>query len=68
MVADAERPPRHPTKPANMTSYDGKELAARPISDAVEPIGISLVHRLSGTLSPAAQNVMAHCQQYFSGI
>ena len=56
------------TKPANMTSYDGKELAARPISDAVEPIGISLVHRLSGTLSPAAQNVMAHCQQYFSGI
>lgn len=56
------------TKPANMTSYDGNKLIARPIADDVEPIGIALVHRADGSLSPAAQTVVRHCQRYFADI
>lgn len=56
------------TKPANMMSYDGKELITKQITDDVETIGISIVRRSGADLSDMTKSVENYCQQYFAAL
>jgi DNA-binding transcriptional LysR family regulator len=53
------------TKPANMVSYDGKPLVARPVADNVAPISIVLAQRAGEPMSEGAERAAAHCIRYF---
>lgn len=53
------------TKPANMVSYDGRPLVARPIADDVAPIAIVLAQRAGEPMSEGAERAVAHCIRYF---
>jgi flavin reductase (DIM6/NTAB) family NADH-FMN oxidoreductase RutF len=53
------------TKPANNMTYDGRALVARPLSDPVKNSHLVLATLASRTLSPMAQEFIAHCRAFF---
>lgn len=53
------------TRPAAMTSYDGKPLVAVPIAGEVKPIALALVVRKDTNLSKSAERLAGGIRQYF---
>lgn len=53
------------TRPANMVSYDGRPLVARPVADDVASIDIVLARRAVEPMSEGAERALAHCIRYF---
>jgi DNA-binding transcriptional LysR family regulator len=55
------------TKPANNMSYDGRSLAARPLSTVVESSRLVLATRADRALTEVAEEFAAHCRAFFHG-
>jgi DNA-binding transcriptional LysR family regulator len=53
------------TKPANNMTYDGRALAARPLSDTVKNSRLVLATLAGRKLSPMALEFAAHCRAFF---
>jgi flavin reductase (DIM6/NTAB) family NADH-FMN oxidoreductase RutF/DNA-binding transcriptional LysR family regulator len=53
------------TKPANNMTYDGRALAARPLTNAVKTSRLALVTHRGRPMSPEATEFAEHCRSFF---